>query len=109
MAKFEIKSGNDGKTYFNLKAGNGEVILSSQGYASLDGAKNGVQSVKDNSGIDEQYSRETSANGKHYFNLKAGNGEVIGKSEMYESTSGMENGIASVKKNAPLAEVEVIE
>jgi len=43
--------------------------------------------------------------GKYRFNLKAGNGEIIGKSEMYSSTSAMENGIASVEKNAPDADV----
>lgn len=46
--KFELKEGNDGKTYFNLTATNGEVILSSQGYASKDGALNGIESVQKN-------------------------------------------------------------
>ena len=46
--------------------------------------------------------------GKHYFNLKATNGQIIGTSELYEATSGMENGIASVKTNAPKAPVEEV-
>ncbi|HLK27234.1 MAG TPA: YegP family protein [Puia sp.] len=50
--------------------------------------------------------RKTSSNGKSYFNLKAANGQIIGTSEMYESESSGENGIASVKSNAPSAAVD---
>ncbi len=50
--------------------------------------------------------KKTSTNGKYYFNLKAGNGQIIGTSEMYESTSGRESGIESVKANAPSSAVE---
>jgi uncharacterized protein len=70
---------------------------------------NGIESVRENSQLDDRYERKTSANGKDYFNLKAANGQVIGNSELYESTAGMENGIASVTKNAPVAEVEEAE
>ena len=100
-----LKSSND-KFYFNLKAGNGEVILTSQMYASKDSALSGIESVKTNSPLDERYERKTSAKDEPYFALNAGNGESIGKSEMYSSTSAMENGIASVKKNGPIAEVD---
>ena len=55
--------------------------------------------------LDERYERKTSTKSEPYFNLKAANGQVIGHSEMYSSTSAMENGIASVKKNAPTATV----
>ncbi len=55
-----------------------------------------------------KFDRKTATNGKYYFNLKATNGQIIGSSEMYESASGMENGIESVKKNAPDATVEEI-
>ena len=59
-------------------------------------------------GDDARYERKESSNGKPYFSLKASNGQVIGKSEMYESAASMENGIESVKKNGPDAEtVEV--
>ena len=104
---FEIfKSEKSGKFYFNLKAGNGQVILSSQGYADMSGAKNGVESVMKNCGDDSRFERKTAANGKFHFSLKAGNGQIIGSSQMYASEAGMENGIASVKKNAPGAEVK---
>jgi uncharacterized protein YegP (UPF0339 family) len=91
---------------FNLKAGNGQMILSSEGYSSKSGCQGGIDSVKKNAPNDGNYDRKTSSNGKYYFNLKASNGQIIGSSEMYESTSGRDNGIESVKKNAPGAEVE---
>ena len=73
----------------------------------LNGAcENGIESVRTNSQNDDRFDRKTAKDGSPYFNLKASNGQVIGKSEMYSSTSAMENGIASVKKNAPDADVE---
>ncbi|MEL6976740.1 MAG: YegP family protein, partial [Bacteroidota bacterium] len=86
---------------FNLKAGNGQVILTSQSYASMDGCKNGIESVKKNSQDDARFERKTAKDGSPFFTLNATNGQVIGKSEMYSSKDAMENGIASVKKNAP--------
>ncbi|MNT96119.1 hypothetical protein D3C72_2381320 [compost metagenome] len=84
------------------------MILSSEGYTTKANCLNGVESVKKNAQDDNKFDRKTSTNGKHYFNLKATNGQIIGTSEMYESASGMENGIESVKKNAPDATVEEI-
>ena len=106
MGKFEVKTRKNGEFQFNLKAGNGQVILSSEGYTTKANCLNGVESVKKNAQDDNKFDRKTSTNGKHYFNLKATNGQIIGNSEMYESASGMENGIESVKKNAPDATVE---
>ncbi|RIV35288.1 DUF1508 domain-containing protein [Flagellimonas lutimaris] len=108
MGKFEIKTDKAGKFRFNLKAGNGQVILSSQGYSSKDGCENGIESVKKHSQEDGNFERNTAKDGSPFFNLKASNGQVIGNSEMYSSESAMENGIASVKKNAPSASVEEI-
>ena len=106
MGKFEIKTTDSGKTMFNLKAANGQVILTSQSYASMDGCKNGIESVKKNAQSDAQFERKTAKDGSPFFTLNATNGQVIGQSEMYSSNDAMENGIASVKKNAPDAEVE---
>ena len=108
MGKFEVKTRKNGEFQFNLKAGNGQVILSSEGYTTKANCLNGVESVKKNAQDDNKFDRKTSTNGKHYFNLKATNGQIIGTSEMYESASGMENGVESVKKNAPDATVEEI-
>lgn len=101
---FELKRSSD-KYHFVLKAGNGQVILSSQMYASKSGAVNGIESIKKNCGHDDCWERKTAKNGKFHFNLKSTNGQIIGSSQMYASESGMENGIESIKKNAPVAEI----
>ena len=106
MGKFVITKRTNGDFQFNLKAGNGQVILTSQGYSTKAGCENGVESVKKNASDDARYERKTSSNGKDFFNLPATNGQIIGSSEMYESTAARENGIESVKKNAPDADVE---
>ncbi|MDX2180045.1 MAG: YegP family protein [Bryobacteraceae bacterium] len=102
-AKFKVKKTAGGKFMFNLHAGNGEIILTSETYESKSGAENGVESVRANAPLDERYDRKESSNGQPYFTLKAANGQTIGKSEMYSSAAAMENGIASVKRNAPQA------
>lgn len=103
--KFDLKQSESGKYSFNLKAGNGQVILTSQMYDGKDGALNGIESVKKNAADDANYERKTSSAGDPFFNLKAGNGQIIGKSEMYKTAAAMENGIESVKTNGPTAEI----
>jgi len=104
--KFEIKKSSDNQYRFNLKAGNGEIILSSELYKAKSGAEQGIASVKTNAPIDSRYERKVSTGNQPFFVLKAANGEPIGRSEMYSSTLAMENGIESVKRNAPDATVE---
>lgn len=106
MGKFVIGKRTNGEFQFNLKADNGQVILTSEGYTTRAACENGIDSVRKNSSDDARYDRKKSTNNKHYFNLKSSNGQIIGTSEMYESSSAMETGIASVKKNAPGASVE---
>ncbi|WET02259.1 YegP family protein [Flavobacterium sp. YJ01] len=106
MGKFVITTRTNGEFQFNLKAGNGQTILTSEGYTTKAACNNGIESVKTNAGDDNRYDRKEAKNGKPYFNLKAGNGQIIGSSEMYESTSARENGIESVKKNAPDATID---
>lgn len=105
MAKFEIISRKSDEFQFNLKASNGEIILTSEGYTTKENCKKGIESVKKNSLNDGRFERKMSSSGKYFFNLKAVNGQVIGTSEMYESDANREKGIASVKKNAPTADV----
>jgi uncharacterized protein YegP (UPF0339 family) len=104
-ARFEIKKAKDGEFMFNLKAGNGEIILTSELYKAKRSDVIGIESVKKNSPHDARYERKLAKNGQHYFVLKARNHEVIGKSEMYPHTQAMEKGIASVKKNGPGAAI----
>ena len=106
MGKFVITLQKNGEHMFNLKATNGQVILTSEGYSSKSGCLNGIESVKKNAPLDERYDRKESKNGKPFFSLKAGNNQIIGKSELYESVAAREKGIESVKKNAPDATIE---
>lgn len=106
MGKFVISKRSNGEFQFNLLAGNGQVILSSEGYSAKAGCENGIDSVRKNAQDDSRFDRKTSTNGKFYFSLKASNGQIIGSSQMYESESGRDNGISSVKENAPASTVE---
>ena len=103
--KFEIKKGSTGKFRFNLKATNGQVILTSEAYDTRAAAVKGITSVKNNAGNDKRFERKTAKDGSAYFVLKASNGEPIGKSEMYKTKRSLEGGIESVGKNAPDAPV----
>ena len=107
MGKFVISVRKNGEYQFNLKAGNGEVILTSEGYKAKKSCLNGIESVKKNSQLEARFDLKTAKNGKLYFNLKASNGQIIGTSEMYNEESGRKNGLSSVMKNAPGADIEV--
>ncbi|MDX2482862.1 YegP family protein [Antarcticimicrobium sediminis] len=101
--KFELFKDKAGEFRFRLKAGNGEIILASEGYKRRASAENGIASVRKNAPTDARYERKETKSGKHRFNLKATNGQVIGTSENYEAASSRDNGIESVKRNAPEA------
>jgi uncharacterized protein YegP (UPF0339 family) len=105
--KFEVKVTKNGHFLFNLKAANGEVILTSQSYQSKDSALLGIEAVRKAVTDDKHFDRKVNAKGEPYFSLLAGNNENLGKSEGYSSNAAMENGIASVKKNA--ADAKVVE
>ena len=104
--KFEVFKDKKGETRFRLKSGNGQVILASEGYKRKSSCMNGIESVRKNSQMDARFDRTETKGGKARFNLKASNGQVIGTSESYESTSARDNGIASVAKNAPDAKLD---
>ena len=121
MGKFVIRQTKTG-TKFDLKAGNGEIIATSEVYASEASCKNGVESVRKNAPIAavenqtvEGYAVEkhpkfevyTDKAGEYRFRLKATNGQIIAVSEGYTSLAGCLNGIESTKKNA--AEAEIVE
>jgi len=103
--RFEITKAKDGDYHFHLKAANGQIILTSQMYKEKSSAVGGIESVKKNALDDRRYERKEAHNGLPMFNLKAGNYQVIGTSQIYESDEAREHGIASVKENAPTATV----
>jgi len=96
---YEVSESAKGQFRFVLKAGNGEIILTSELYKSKASALNGIASVRMNCTSDERYEKKEAENGKFYFNLKAANHEVIGTSQMYASKRSRDDGIASVKAN----------
>ena len=114
MGKFVVKETATG-VKFDLKAGNGEVIATSEVYASEASCLKGIASVQKNAPVAavedqtvEGYAAEkhpkfevyTDKAGEFRFRLKATNGQVIAVSEGYKAKASCENGIASVKKNA---------
>ena len=105
---YEIKTGSDGKIRFNLKATNGQIILSSQAYSDKASALGGIQSVQAHGGDDSNFERKVSSASQPYFVLKAKNGQVIGQSEMYSAEGARDNGIESVKKNCSSTDVKEV-
>ncbi|MBR4150752.1 MAG: YegP family protein [Firmicutes bacterium] len=124
MGKFVIKETKNGGFVFNLKAGNGEVIAVSETYSSLSACKNGIESVRKNA-VEAKVEDQTVENfekvsnpkfeiytdkaGEFRFRLKAKNGEIIATGEGYKAKPSCKNGIESIRKNAPEAEVVVEE
>jgi uncharacterized protein YegP (UPF0339 family) len=106
MGTFLISKRKNDEFQFVLKAGNGQVILASEGYTTKAACENGIESVRKNAQDQARFDKLESKNGKQYFNLKASNGQIIGNSEMYESVAARDNGIVSVAKNAPDADVK---
>ncbi len=120
MGKFVIKQTKTG-IKFDLKAGNGEIIASSEVYSSESACRNGIASVQKNAPVAavenqtaEGYAVEkhpkfevyNDKSGEFRFRLKATNGQIIATSEGYKALAGCMNGLESVKKNAPDAKIE---
>jgi uncharacterized protein YegP (UPF0339 family) len=101
--RFETFRGIDSKYYFHLKANNGQIVLQSQGYSTKAGATNGIASVKTNGTIGTRYEVRAAADGQFYFVLKAANGAVIGRGELYVSRSNAERGVQVVQGLLPVA------
>ncbi|SDH48563.1 hypothetical protein SAMN05216603_109174 [Pseudomonas benzenivorans] len=105
-SKFHLKAAKDGQFHFNLLAGNGEIILTSELYKSKPSALDGIESVKKNSQRQGAFEVKAAANGKFHFVLKATNGQVVGQSQLYASQAGCLAGTESVKNNAPGAALQ---
>ncbi|TWP25123.1 DUF1508 domain-containing protein [Apibacter muscae] len=101
---FEIFKDKSGAFRFRLKAKNGEVILASEGYTQKTNCQKGVSSVKRNAKNEDRFELKQSSNSKWFFNLKAGNGQVVGTSEMFENETNVKNGVKSVMSTAAVAE-----
>lgn len=106
MGKFVISKRANGDVQFNLHAANGQVILTSQGYASRPSCDNGIESVRKNAQDESRFVCKTAADGSAYFVLMATNGQVIGTSQMYSGDEACKKGMASVMHNAPDATID---
>ncbi len=103
---FELSKSKDDQFRFVLKAGNAEIILTSELYKTQASAENGIASVQKNSAIPERFERKIASNGKFYFNLKAANHQVIGTSQLYASDTARETGITSVISNGSTTSIK---
>lgn len=103
--KFECYKDKAGEFRFRLKAGNGNTILSSEGYKSKSGCANGIESVRKNCVDPDRFVANVTPTGLYRFNLTAKNSQVIGSSQNYKSKSGCANGMKSVAKSVPGATV----
>lgn len=105
---YEIKQTSNGKYMFNLKAGNHEVILTSELYEQKASALAGIESVRTNGTTEANFEIKKSAANQPYFVLKAANQQIVGRSETYSSEAAAIIGIESVKKNCGSTEVREI-
>lgn len=120
MGKFVVKQSKSGGYMFNLKATNGQVIASSQVYKAIKSCKQGIASVQKNAPIaaledqtvegfeaqkNPKFEVYTDKKGETRFRLKATNGQIIATGEGYSTKKACLNGIESIRKNAPDAEI----
>ncbi len=100
---FEIFKDKSGGFRFRLKEKSGTVILASEGYTQKTNCQKGISSVKRNSKNEDRFELKQSSNKKWFFNLKAGNGQIVATSELYDSEPNAKNGIKVVIGTAPSA------
>jgi uncharacterized protein YegP (UPF0339 family) len=105
---FEVTKSNNGKFNFVLKAQNNQVILRSEQYETKASAQAGIASVQTNCTKVDRYETKDSSDGKTFFNLRAGNQQVIGTSQMYGSVQARDAGIASVQANGNTTTIKEI-
>lgn len=109
MMNFEVFKGNNSELYFRLVDTAGKVILSSEGYKQKDSALNGIEAVKKNLPLPTGIEMKESTNGKHYFNIKSTNGQVVGTSTMFDSVELRDKWLADMKKELPMTKVIELE
>ncbi|WP_037585439.1 YegP family protein [Stenoxybacter acetivorans] len=105
MAKFELRKTDSGHFNFSLKNKDGKTLLKSEQYNSKLAALNGIDSVRTNAVEDKHFALETSHAGQPYFNVKAGNGQIVGTSVMYASVADRDAAIAETKATVKSAGV----
>lgn len=103
---FELTTTSNGQYRFSLRTAGGDTLLNSETYVQKASAENGIQSVQTNAADDGRYGRLTASDGRWYFNLKAGNGQVIGASPMFATEAARDAAIAATKAEGGSTQVD---
>ena len=106
MAVFKLNTTEGGQFNFSLKNDADKTLVKSEQYNTKAAAENGIESVKNNADNAARYDAKTSDSGKFYFNLKAGNGQIIGTSPMFADAAARDAAIAETQKVAKEAATE---
>ncbi len=106
MAVFELNKTDNGQFNFSLKSDQGKTLLRSEQYENKSSAQNGIESVRNNAPNEARYELKTSQSGQFYYNLKAGNGQIIGTSVMHADEGSRGAAIQMTQADAPKASVQ---
>jgi uncharacterized protein YegP (UPF0339 family) len=102
---FEIFKDKSGGFRFRLKSKKDDIVLLSEGYTQKTNCQKGVSSVKRNSKNEDRFDLRRSENKKWYFNLKAGNGQIVATSQLHESEAKAQDAIKEIVGFAPTASI----
>jgi uncharacterized protein len=97
-SKFEMLAGKDGRIYVQLKAANGETVLSGQGFVTKYEAIHSIASVMRYGAYENRFMKHETEDGKFFFQLQTPSGRILGWSELYHSKQGRDNGIVAVRR-----------
>ena len=106
---FEVYKDARDEHRFRLKAPNGQIIATGEGYTTKASCLNGIESIKENVAFADRFETYQDKQGEHRFRLKAANGQVIATGEGYTTENALMNGIESVKRYAATAAIKLIE
>lgn len=103
--RFETSKDAKGEFHFKLLNDDGKTLLRSEGYKAMASCEGGIESVRKNSTDDSHYDVKTASDGRPYFNLKSGNGQVVGTSPMFADEAACKAAMAAVRAGAAGAAV----
>jgi uncharacterized protein YegP (UPF0339 family) len=103
---YELTATSNGQFRFTLRTADGETLLNSETYVQKTSAQNGIESVQANAANDARYERLTASDGRAYFNLKAGNGQVIGTCPMFATEAARDAAIEATKSEGASTRVD---
>lgn len=106
MAVFKLNTTDGGQFNFSLKNDADKTLIKSEQYNTKAAAENGIESVQNNADNAARYDAKGTESGKFYFNLKAGNGQIIGTSPMFADAAARDAAIAETQKVAKTAKTE---